>query len=258
MTAPGRWLGGHVRRLKGRGDTVLKKGTGSEPANASPTTNACREVPVPLLHEGESGRYPRRDADYYQDQHDNVAAYHENNWLLEQFSLIAELPGASIAEFGCGNGRFLERAASHFARVYGFDWAESRHLREVLERHPNVSFEKRDLVHDAPDVATDIAASADFLEHLMPEDAERVVRHMHRCAPLNFHIIACYDDTHSHQTVLSSADWLRLFQRLSPDYYVLCEWLREGNAAKAVCVVTNYPPPGAARRSFLARVAKRE
>ena len=197
-------------------------------------------------------RYPQRDAAYYQQQHDNGPAYAENNWLLEQRELVSQLRGSSILEFGCGNGRFLEWAASHFSRARGFDWAVSHHIQGVLQRHPNIGFEKRDLVRDFPTITADIAASADFLEHLMPDDLEQVLPLLNACAPVNFHVIACYDDTHSHQTVLPPSDWLMLFRRVSKDYYVLRDWRRDGNANKRVCIVTNYPPPGAARDAFIA------
>jgi 2-polyprenyl-3-methyl-5-hydroxy-6-metoxy-1,4-benzoquinol methylase len=225
LTAPARWLGSFMRRRTSRA-------------------------------KADGGRYPQRDATYYQDKHDHNPAYDANNWLLEQFDLIAQLPGANIAEFGCGNGRFLERAASHFPRVHGFDWARSRHIQSVLQKHPNVCFEMRDVVRDFPKITADIVASADFLEHLMPDDVKRVVPLLDRCAPINFHVIACYDDTHSHQTVLPPSSWLELFRRACSDYYVLCDWCRDGDATKRVCIMTNYPPPGVDRDAFIARAGK--
>jgi hypothetical protein len=187
--------------------------------------------------------YPIRDAAYYQNQHDECLAYRENNWLLERFDLIKQLPGSSIAEYGCGNCRFLETAASHFAQVYGFDWAEAPHLQDVLRQHSNVHFEKRDIVRNSPAIRTHIAASADFLEHLIPSDVGCVIRHMHRSATINFHVIACYDDTHSHQTIMPPEEWLRLFQRCSQDYYLLCIWQRNDDPSKLVCIVTNHVFP---------------
>jgi peptidoglycan hydrolase CwlO-like protein len=223
VTAPGRQVGDWLRHVK-QWTVSYWSQNGSTPG---PTI-------------ADAGLYPVRDAAYYQHQHDECAAYRENNWLLENFDVVKQLPGSSIAEFGCGNGRFLEAAASHFADVYGFDWAEAPHLCDVVGRHSNVHFEKRDLVREFPKIRTHIASSADFLEHLMPSDVGRVIRQMHRSAAVNYHVIACYDDTHSHQTLMPPEEWLRLFRQCSPDYYVLRAWHRDNDPNKLVCIVTNY------------------
>jgi hypothetical protein len=202
---------------------------------------------------GRNGRHVAEEIVADQGKTDPEASCGDDNRLLDQFDLISRLPGSSIMEFGCVNGRFLERAALRFDQVHGFDWAMSGHVQGVVREHENVRFEKRDVVREFPTTTADIAASSDFLEHLPPDDAKRIVSLLDHCAPINFHVIECYADVHGHQTVLPPNDWLKLFQGVSKDYYVLHNWRRDGIAKKRVCVVTNYPPPGADRREFIAR-----
>lgn len=192
---------------------------------------------------------PRRcDSAYYQHLHEASPKYQQLNWLLEELPLLRAAGGQSLVEVGCGNGLFLAQAARHWPRVTGVDWARSPVLDAVLRATPTLRFVQQDVQQLALDQPHDLLVSADFLEHLPPASLPAVLQRLHACAARGFHKIACYDDGHSHLSVLPAAAWLALFEAAAPGAgYRL--WRLEDRAGrqalrrKPVVVISNLPAP---------------
>jgi len=181
---------------------------------------------------------------YYLHLHTHHDAYARNNWLVSELPRLRSLtPSQSILEIGCGNGRFLEEAAGKWEFVVGADWARAPALEDVLATHSNVRFCQGNackLSTEELNVPADgfgLVVSADFLEHIGERDLPALLSKLHSWGKVNFHKIACYDDNHSHLSVLSSRDWLDLFRANDPNYRILAESERE--PGKVVIVVTN-------------------
>lgn len=184
---------------------------------------------------------PVRDAAYYQACHDSNVAYQDNNWLLDELDRIVAFGATSLLELACGNGRFLDRAAGHFAKVYGCDWAVSPRLERVLGEHPNVTFFRTDLYADLPPCDAELVVSADFLEHIAPEALSSVIARIDTLAPRAFHKIACYDDGHSHLSVFEPRIWLSLFHATNRDYRIERVENRHGDPHRQIAVFVKEP-----------------
>jgi SAM-dependent methyltransferase len=206
MTAPYRWLGA---RLK----TAPKE-------------------PVASIH---------RDArdlssSYYQNLHDTHPAYQGNNWLVAELSRLLLCRPATVLEVGCGNGRFLREVAPHVQSVVGADWAISP---LTVDMPHNVKLMKLDVAKEAIPSA-DLVCSADVLEHFAPESINTIIGKLHISGKYNYHVIACYDDLHSHLTIVSPGEWLHYFQRHSPLYRIVEIRPRHNNPIYPVCVIANF------------------
>ncbi len=178
------------------------------------------------------------DESYYQGLHDKHSAYQANNWLLDEPELMKIIDGKTVMELGCGNGRFTQIAGQSAKHVYGLDWARSQLFDDSAD---NVEFVQADaLKANFPKV--DVACSGDVLEHFKPEDVPGLLAKLHDCATVNFHVIACYDDKHSHLTVESKEWWLAQFQKLDPSYRLL----NAGSEKRQVAIVSNWSEPEAA------------
>lgn len=184
---------------------------------------------------------PLRDAAYYQACHETNAAYQDNNWLLEEMDRIVAFGATSLLEIACGNGRFLEQAATRFTAVYGCDWAVSPRLEQVLAGHRNVSFFRTDLYADLPPCHAEVVVSADFLEHIAPEAVAGVIARIDTLAPRAFHKIACYDDGHSHLSVFEPRIWLSLFHAVNRDYRIERVENRQGDPHRQIAVFVKEP-----------------
>lgn len=168
-----------------------------------------------------------------------------NNWLLTEVAQLRKSAKDtdSILELGCGNGRFLEAAAGHWASVTGVDWAKSRYLENVLREKNNVSFLQADI--STLKLAQDygLIVSADFLEHLPTNLLPSVIAESLRAGRFNFHKIACYDDGHSHLSILPAESWLELFHAHphGQNMRITCTEARKGNRDNLVITVSNLP-----------------
>ena len=171
------------------------------------------------------------DAEYYQGLHDKNSAYQTNNWLVDQQQLMTLIAGKTVLELGCGNGRFTSKAAETAAQVYGVDWARSPQFDDSPE---NVTFIQADAL-TATLPSADVACSGDVLEHFKPEDVPGLVKKLHDCATVNYHVIACYDDKHSHLTVMPKEWWLGQFAAHDPKYRLL----NDGSEIRAIAIVSN-------------------
>ncbi len=205
LTAPYRWL---ARRLKGE----------VAPKERSP-------------YEGKD-----LSSSYYQSLHDRCEGYQQNNWLVDRVDDVLRCAPKTILEIGCGNGRFARTIAKRGPDVIASDWAASPMLRDLPS---NVSFVKLDVVNDNLPTA-DLVCSSDVLEHFHPNDIEAVVRKLHNAGRCNYHVIACYDDGHSHLTITNPGNWLNLFVAYSDEYRLVDIEARRSDPNQLVCVISNF------------------
>jgi SAM-dependent methyltransferase len=184
-------------------------------------------------------RYPMATtSDYYQHVHKTNSAYQTNNWLLPEIEAILSITPKSILEVGCGNGRFLAAVKGHVEEVIGIDWARSPILDEM---GASANFQLRDITRDElPKV--DIVCSADVLEHIPPELLRPTIERLDRAGPYQYHVIACYDDGHSHLSIMPPEAWLDLFQSVSRRYDVVDVRPRRDDPSQVVCVIATFQP----------------
>lgn len=206
VTAPYRWLGAKM------------KGIDAEPKKLVP-------------YEGKD-----LSSRYYQDLHDKDAAYQANNWLLSEKERLLQCRPRTLVEVGCGNGRFLREVAKDVESATGLDWAISPLTADMPK---NVSVRKADVTKDNL-LQADLVCSADVLEHFHPDAIEAVLSKVHKAGRFNYHVIACYDDHHSHLTIISPGEWLYLFRQMSPKYNLLDIRPRRNNPNHLVAVIANY------------------
>lgn len=182
-------------------------------------------------------------ADYYQNLHDTNQAFIDNNWLLNELDLIKGIAGDvnSLLELGCGNGRFLEQAASVWPEVTGVDWAKSAYLNKLQATHKNIKFIQADISTFEFEQKYDLIVSADFLEHLPKELLGKVISKALRAGRVNFHKIACYDDGHSHLSILTPDEWLAIFnaQPGGENIRIVHSEFRKGNTNNIVVSLCN-------------------
>ena len=186
-------------------------------------------------------REPHRPADsltasFYDRQHED-ADYRRNNWLLEELPALGLPRPWTIIEVGCGNGHFLRAAAPQVTRMIGVDWATSPELRNLPG---NVEVVKGNVAAD-PIPSGDLVCSADVLEHFSPLDLDAVVAKLVNAGQYQHHVIACYDDGHSHLSVLPPAAWLALFRKHCQNAYLADVRYRRDDPAQIVCVISNLP-----------------
>jgi cyclopropane fatty-acyl-phospholipid synthase-like methyltransferase len=191
----------------------------------------------------ELANYTNCNQDYYQRLHDEHPAFQQNNWMLSELETLKLYQARSVVEIGCGNGKFLSAASPHFEHITGIDWARAPAMDGILKEHANTAFIQADLIGSFPETPDfDLLLSADFLEHLPTDSLRDAIGRYHRKARFHFHKIACYDDGHSHLSILDPVDWLDLFKSISPDYTIFSLEKRNGDSTKLVCCITNHNP----------------
>ncbi|WP_341909243.1 class I SAM-dependent methyltransferase [Polaromonas sp. YR568] len=184
-------------------------------------------------------------AAYYQTLHDTNPAFLANNWLLPEMEQLQRVTRRTdtVLELGCGNGRFLEAAANHWATVTGVDWAKSPHLEKVLHERHNVAFIQADVSTLELSQRYDLIVSADFLEHLPGALLPGVIDKTLGSGRFHFHKIACYDDGHSHLSILPPEQWLALFHAhpLGGNMRIARSEFRKGKKENVVVILSNLP-----------------
>ena len=215
--------------------------TDSSNQDANETSSTQHETAKPPIYLPEPV-HPRRDAAYYQRLHEQESGYQTNNWLLDEIDQIVSFGASTVLELACGNGRFLERAASLFECVMGCDWAVSPRMKGVLVAHSNVKFFQVDLYQQLPSCRAELVVSADFLEHIDPHSLLGVLQRIDLLADMAFHKVACYDDNHSHLSVFPPAEWLALFQRVNPAYELERTELRRADPVRQIAVFSKGRP----------------
>jgi SAM-dependent methyltransferase len=184
-------------------------------------------------------RYPSASSSYYyQHVHQTNESYKANNWLITEIDAILSAKPTSILEVGCGNGRFLAAVRDRVERVVGVDWAASPILDELrVSDH----FAKCDITRDdLPKV--DLVCSADVLEHIAPDLLPSTLRRLHSAGREQYHVIACYDDGHSHLTIMEPRMWLLAFRAISERYRIVDTRLRRDDPSQPICVISTYDP----------------
>ena len=197
-------------------------------------------------------RYPAAAAStYYQQIHQTSHAYKINNWLVSEMDAILSLAPKSVLEVGCGNGRFLAAIRDQVDRVVGVDWARSPILDELgLSLH----FELRDITRDELPKA-DLVCSADVLEHIHPKLLPSTLQRLHNAGGEQYHVIACYDDGHSHLSIMEPAAWLHAFRRVSRKYRIIDIRPRRDDPAQTICVIATFEPKVRSSRHLGERTA---
>jgi len=180
-------------------------------------------------------RHRNTTAEAYQRLHDADKGYQENNWLVDHSNIIAAARPRRVVEIGCGNGRFLREIAGRVESVLGLDWARSSQLGALPS---NVAFKTINVLTDELPQG-DVCCSADVLEHFEPQALPGLLNKMHASAPINYHVIACYDDGHSHCSVLTPGQWLGLFKSIDPAYELAAVLTRPLRPDRLACVITN-------------------
>lgn len=173
-------------------------------------------------------------ADHYQHLHQENAGYQGNNWLTPYASQVRALGLGKIVECGCGNGRFIRAVSSAETEAIGLDWSVSPRFPHSAR---NVAWQKWNAEFDSVPQA-DLVCSADFLEHISRDWIDDLLGRLHSSGQRNLHVIACYDDWHSHQIVEPPQWWLQRFVRLSPDYRIIGHIDRD--PLRPVCVIANF------------------
>lgn len=153
-------------------------------------------------------RADTNNAGYYQRLHDTSEGYRNNNWLVGERRLLELVSGKTVVEVGCGNARFLREAARVARSVHGIDWATSPCVTALPA---NATFQSADLLK-ASIQGADVCCSGDVLEHFPEPELGALIERLLRAAPVQYHVIACYDDRHSHLTVRDPDWWLRRFR----------------------------------------------
>lgn len=153
--------------------------------------------------------------EYYEKRHQGQA-YKRNNWLLDE-PWIKDLKLESILEIGCGNGKFLETLIGKIPFVYGVDWVKTDLIKE-LEKQSKLVFFQMDGRVDLR-VRVDLVVSADYLEHLRPEDFPSVLKIYDSYSPKQYHKIACYP-SEGHTMVRTPQEWESIFKEVDPAYSI--------------------------------------
>jgi cyclopropane fatty-acyl-phospholipid synthase-like methyltransferase len=153
---------------------------------------------------------------------------------VEDCEFLAGQGGRTLIEIGCGNGLFLEQAASRFDELHGCDWALSPHMAGLVQRHPHLHFHKVDLTREPLQLRADLIVSADVVEHFPPESLDDTLRKIDAAASRVYHKIACYDDGHSHLSVMEPEAWLERLKNIDRDYELLHVECRRENQHVAI------------------------
>ena len=182
-------------------------------------------------------RYPTATTSgYYQHVHQTNDAYKINNWLVTEIDAILSIAPKSVLEVGCGNGRFLAAIRGRVERVTGVDWAKSPVLDEL---GVSVDFQLCDITRDElPKV--DLVCSADVLEHIAPNLLLATLQRLHRAGRDQYHVIACYDDGHSHLSIMEPRAWLDTFRLVSRRYLMIDIRARRDDAAQVMCIIATF------------------
>lgn len=175
-------------------------------------------------------------AAYYESMHLKSEDYKKHNWLLASKDRIDLAGTKRLVELGAGNCGFSTYAATAVEKVFALDWA----LSPPGPLPSNVEMVTCDITA-APIPDADVCCSADFFEHIAPSDLHKLVRKISNAARGHFHVIACYDDAHSHLTIMPPGAWLGLFKRVSPDFELSSLHCRRDDPRQVVCTIERQP-----------------
>lgn len=166
----------------------------------------------------------------YRSLHDGQG-YSKNNWAFDLAREPEVVDGKSFFEFGAGNGAFLEFLRSKGKVVGGVDLINPRNLKEIITGDFKLAFDS-DLWRNA-----DVCYSADFLEHLELRELERLFNAWAVPGKLHIHLIACYDDNISHETVMPPHLWALLLSRYFKQVEIRSAYYRRYPGKKEAAVL---------------------
>lgn len=182
-----------------------------------------------------------QDAKYYRAAHTDLEGYRDNNWMMPFAKPLLSLKVDTVVECACGNGEFSEIFSRRVSNYWAMDWAASPLLPHST---PGFHHVRWDAYSDTLPQA-DLLLSADFLEHLREESLDNVLGRMLMAAPRQFHVIACYDDFHSHLTIESPDWWLHRLRTVAASQgrnannWKLLDWAHR-NPERPVAIVCNF------------------
>lgn len=168
----------------------------------------------------------------YKNLHTTNIGYQNNNWLMDEIPYIRSLKLDSLLEVGCGNGRFLKEICNHVPKSIGIDLVKS----PILDDTKYIFYQKNIYTDDLP-FKTDLVLSADVLEHFIEDKMVEIIQKLLTVSNKQYHIIACYDDGHSHQTIKSPEEWLKLFNLVSSDFKL--KWVKK-RKERDICLIFNF------------------
>lgn len=97
-----------------------------------------------------------------------------------QLARLAPGPGQRVLDVGCGRGEVLLACAEAGAEVAGIDYAEAA-VRISRDTVPAAEIVQGDVTAlPWPDASFDAVLSGDVIEHLVPADADGMLREIHR------------------------------------------------------------------------------
>lgn len=106
--------------------------------------------------------------------------------------------GASVIDFGAGTGRGSVMLAIHAGvNVHMLDFAENcldEFVKDALQTQPLLKFTQHDLTQPCP-IEAEYGYCTDVMEHIPPEQVDKVLSNILRAAEHVFFQIACEDDT---------------------------------------------------------------
>jgi 2-polyprenyl-3-methyl-5-hydroxy-6-metoxy-1,4-benzoquinol methylase len=143
----------------------------------------------------------------YIDLHsDSSGGYKKNNWAFQLLDQPEIIRCNNLLELGAGNGKFLEHLRMKGKAIVGIDLinpTDNPHIKrtDINDLLP-ANFEGYELIY-----------SADFLEHLSLLNITSLLKKLAKSKSKNLHLIACYDDKVSHQSVYTPAEWAYIFSK---------------------------------------------
>ena len=174
--------------------------------------------------------------EYYQKLHENSEGYQNNNWLIEEIEELLLCAPNTVTEIGCGNGAFLKKVSNKVQHATGLDWAISP---KAIGFPDNISFFKCNIISDEIQ-KSDLICSADVLEHFPVKEIDNIIGKLNKAGRYNFHVIACYDDGHSHLSIFEPAEWLEKFQKTDLSYKLKKVYHRKNKRKRKICIIANF------------------
>ncbi|MDJ0714527.1 MAG: class I SAM-dependent methyltransferase [Prochloraceae cyanobacterium] len=137
--------------------------------------------------------YQMKDVVDVNDAKMSVRNYIEQKDLRCYLSLINNKRKINAAaEFGCGYGRMTQVLTEFASKVIGLE-REQSFVNEAVTLIPNVTFiQVNDLSSKILSGDTfDVIITFTFLQHLIDEQAQKVIKEMIRCLKTHGHILIC-------------------------------------------------------------------